>query len=460
MPAEFGMATAVYVIVASMVGVGVLTTSGFTVAQVGSNQLMLGLWVVGGVLALCGALALAELAAALPRSGGDYVFLSEAYGPLPAFLSGWVSFLIGFAAPIAVAADASASYLLSPLGLTEPTRTSVQRSVATGVILAFALIHVSGRARTIRVQGVVTLLKLSILVVYAVAGLTLGAPNLANLDDRLPLDSPRLLNMLFSLVYISYAYTGWNAAAYLAGEIDNPQRRLPRAILLGTVGVTLLYLALNLVYALALPAAEVQQMASRNQIDSLKRIAEVAGERLFGAGVARVFGVAIGLMLLSTLSAYVLTGPRVLYAMAGAGQFPAIAGRLSTRTETPVVATALQVAWALLLLWTGQFNEILIYAGVGLALFSMLTVSSVYALRRRRPDLPRPFRTPGYPWTPAIYLAGTAALTAAAFIKDDPQARRASLLALASIAAGVPIYYLWMWLRGRSRPAASPSLPA
>ena len=412
MPAGFGMATTTFVVVSSMVGAGVLTTSGYTVKAVGSNQLMLWLWVVGGVIALCGALSLAEVSAALPATGGDYVFLYEAYGPLAAFLSGWVSFLIGFAAPIAATSFASAKYLLAPLGLEEPTARLAQRGLATAAILVLAAVHNSGRERTIRVQGTITLLKIGVLVALTVAGLAVGWGHWGNLIDRPPITRDVAWEMAFSSVYISYAYTGWNAAAYLAGEVGDPGRRLPRAMLLGTAGVVALYLGLNAVYALALPAAEVAG------IKDVGPIAEIAGRRLFGDRVAGPLSVAVGLTLLASLSAYVLTGPRVLYAMARAGQFPAIAGRLTSRSQTPAVATALQVGWALVVLWVGTLGDILIYAGVGLALFSMLAVSSIYALRVTRPDLPRPFRTPGYPLVPAVFLLGTALLTAAAFSKQ------------------------------------------
>src|SRR5262249_34656962 len=203
-----------------------------------------------------------------------------------------------------------------------------------------------------------------------------------NLDDRAPLDLDILKKMMFSLVYISYAYTGWNAAAYVAGEVRNPGRTLPRAILLGTMVVVVLYLGLNTVYAMALPAAEVRELAERDGFNAVAPIAELASVRLFGPSIAAPLSMAVGVTLLASLSAYVLTGPRVAYAMARAGHFPAIAGRLTAQSGTPAVATAFQVAWALVLLWSGSFEGIVIYAGVGLALFSMLSVSSVYVLPR------------------------------------------------------------------------------
>ena len=449
MPAEFGLAMATFMVVASMVGTGVLTTSGYTVASVGSNEWMLLLWVVGGVTAVCGALTLAELSAALPRTGGDYVYLYEAYGPLPAFLSGWVSFVIGFAGPGAAAAFSSAKYLLKPFH--EPGAEVViqERSLATILILVFAAIHVSGRRQTAQVQVWITLVKLTLLGSFALVGIAVGWPHRANLVDPTPVNGRLALSMLASLVYIYYAYTGWNAASYLAGEVREPQRLLPRAILLGTSGVLVLYLAVNVVYALALTPADVRGIinapGNNQNWDAVAPIAEITAGRLFGAWWAAPLSVAFGVMLLSSLSAYLLIGPRVLFAMAQAGQFPSVAGRLTRRASTPAVATAFQIAVSLILLWIGSVNSLILYAGVGLSIFSMLSMSSIYILRRSRPDLPRPFRTPGYPITPAVYLVLTGLMTLAAF-SERPTV---SSYALASILAGVPVYYLWESLKQR-----------
>lgn len=443
MPAEFGLGMAIFVVVASMVGVGILTTSGYTMALVGSNQYMLMLWVLGGVIAVCGALTLAELSAALPHTGGDYVYLYHAFGPLAAFLSGWVSFVIGFSGPCAASAFASAKFILAPLGLQGNQAVTIQRALATLGIVIFALIHISKRDRTTQVQGWITGLKILILIVLVVAGVSVGWRNTANLNDPKPVDGKLAREMMFALVYIYYAYTGWNGASYLAGEIRDPQRILPRAILLGTGGVLLLYLAVNVVYALAMTPADVQAIVNdpdnKEGLDVVAPIAEIAARRLFGSGWSNPLSVAIGLMLLSTLSAYLLLGPRVLYAMAKAGQFPAVAARLRPSAGTPAVATSLQVGMTLILLWTGTFERIVVYASVGLSIFSMLAMSSIFALRWKRPDLARPFRTPGYPYTPAIYLILTGVLTGAAFWIRPV----VSAVALASILAGIPFYYLW-----------------
>jgi APA family basic amino acid/polyamine antiporter len=448
LPAGFGLATAAFVVVASMVGTGVLATSGFTVDSVGSNQLMLVLWVVGGIAALCAALTLAELSAALPRAGGDYVILYEAYGPLAAFLAGWVTFLLGNAAPIAVSASASASYLLAPLKLSGTNAWLAEGGVASLAIVVFALVHISGQRRSVRVQVAITLLKLALLLVYLFAGLAAGWRHTANLADLPHVDLQTAGNMTFSLVFITYAYFGWNAASYLAGEIAQPGRDLPRAIGLGTAAVVLLYLGLNVVYALALPAKEVHQIAVDKGPNAVGPIAELAAARLFGADWAARFSVAIGLMLLSSVSAYILTGPRVAYAMAKAGQFPLIAGQLSKRFQTPAIATGVLAALSLALLWSGSFKAVMTYASLGMALFSILTIASVYVLRVRRPDLQRPFRTPGYPLVPAVYIVISAALSVAVIVKQTEIAA----WSMATIVAGVPFYYIWRSMRRGPKP--------
>jgi APA family basic amino acid/polyamine antiporter len=265
----------------------------------------------------------------------------------------------------------------------------------------------------------------------------------ANLADATPVDRKLSGAMIFSLVYIYYAYTGWNAASYLAEEVREPQRRLPQAILIGTGAVTALYLAVNVVYGLALSAADIHAIVAdpgnRKGNDAVAPIAELAAARLFGTGWSAPLSLTVGLMLLSTLSAYVLIGPRVIFAMAQAGQFPALAARLTEGAGTPAIATALQVVVAIVLLWTGSFESIIVYASVGLSIFSMLAMSSIYVLRYKRPDLPRPFRTPLYPVTPAVYLALTALLTRQAFLRRPEESR----YALLSILAGVPFYYAW-----------------
>ena len=315
--------------------------------------------------------------------------------------------------------------------------------------MALGVIHCLGRGTTIRAQAGMTAVKLGILAVLAVAGLAAGWGRWENLDDRPSMTPGLLVTMASSLVYISYAYTGWNAASYLAGEVDRPQERMPRAILLGTGLVLALYLALNTAYALALSAADVRPIVGgpedvdadradrpdrrRSALRPPRRRPAVGRHRTDAAGLAQRLHP-------DRPSGRLRDGPG---RPVPRGRRPALG------PGAPAIATALQVGWSLVLLWTASFERILLYSGVGLAIFSMLTVGSVYVLRRRRPDLPRPFRTPGYPLVPAVYLAGTGLLTAAVFY-ERPVVSSISLL---SIAAGIPVYYISTYVAGRRVPA-------
>ncbi|MDB5351922.1 MAG: amino acid transporter [Planctomycetota bacterium] len=446
----FSLRTATFLVVSSTVGGGVLSTSGYVALDVGSNRLMLLLWVIGGVIAACGALSLAEVSASLPRSGGEFVILSEAYGPLIGFLGGWVSLIFGFVAPIAATGSAAASYLLSPCGMTGLLPI---RNLATIAIVGFALTHAAGRAHTERVQGLVTAGTIAALSAFVVAGIWVASPGLASITDRPPVLRFPGAAMFVGLIFVSYAYTGWNGASYVAGEIADSQRILPLSILLGTGMVVALYIGLNAVFALAVPIEELRMMADREGRDSIERIAAIAARRLFNPPGANAVSLGLGVVLLASLSAMLLTGPRVAVAMAREGRMPSFLGRNSRRNETPATATALVAAGAIVLLWSGRFEAIVFAAGVGLALNSLLTVAAVYVLRWSQPDLPRPFRVPGYPVLPAIYLVLTAASLGFAFV--DREQRLTSLAGLAGVVAGIPVYFLGRRGKPPERPGSS-----
>ena len=431
---RFGLATATFVVISSMIGTGVLTTSGFTVYFVGSNQLMLALWVVGGVLALCGALTLCELSAALPRSGGDYVFLFEAYGPLAAFLSGWVSFLIGFGGPIAASASAAAKYLL-PCGSAMPRRSPSRRlprrrSSRWSGPLPGPRLDDPGADRHDRV-------KIGILACWrspawrpAGAG---GEPRRPTATSSLLVTWPRRWSTSRTPTRLERGVLPGRGGGPPAGA-DAP------AILLGTAWCWPLP-------GLNTPTPWPSPTSGRSWTpENVNVIAPIASRRRSALRPSRCRPAVGGHRpdALASVSAYILTGPRVAYAMARAGQFPEVAGRLSAR-GAPAVATALQVAWSLVLLWTASFERILLYSGVGLAIFSMLTVAAVYVLRRRQPDLPRPFLTPGYPIVPAVYLVGTGLLPR----PSSTSGRSSRQSPFLSIAVGVPVYYLWTSARRR-----------
>lgn len=414
---NFGLSTGVFVVIASMVGTGILTTSGFTVASVHSHNWAWLLWLAGGILAVCGALTQAELVARNPHSGGDYVILNRTYGPFWAFLSGWVSLLLGFAGPIAASAKASAAYFLAAIYRTNLSSVEQQLTtalIASALIVILSLAHSHSHSRSSLTQNYSTSLKLIFLTIFLVVGLYVGFSR-----SGLPHDFPAKLDLgLFeqsfsSLIYISYAYTGWNSIGYIAGEIRSPQKNLVRAIMIGTFVVTTLYIGINLVYGLAISAEDLQKIAKDKGFDALTPIAEISARRLFGDVIGSGLSLIVALMLISSVSAYILSGPRIIYAMACSGHFPGWASMLNSR-GVPQRATLLQMVLALVFVWSSSLESIIVVSGLGLAWFSMLTISTVFYYRSKsgqESEAYSGFRCPGYPLVPLIYLVGTGLLT-------------------------------------------------
>jgi basic amino acid/polyamine antiporter, APA family len=430
----FSPRTAAFLVVSSTVGGGILGTAGFVVNDAGSHAGAILVWAVGGLIAACGALSLAEVSASLPRSGGEFVILTEAYGPLVGFLGGWVSLVFGFTAPIAATGSAAATYLLAPQGIAGSIAINAAATVA---IAAFALAHATGRSRTERVQGLATSATILVLALFIVAGLWAGWPARAEIV-RPPSGRVTFAGLFVGLILVSYAYTGWNGVSYVAGEVADPQRVLPRAIVIGTSIVIALYLGIVVVIALALPASGLIELAATDR-PALERVGDLAAIALFGARGAAFIATAMGVVLLASLSAMMLTGPRVAFAMAREGRLPAIFGRLTSRGDTPAAATAVVAGAAIVMLWSGGFEAIAFAAGVGLALNSLLTVTAVFVLRRKHPDWPRPFRTPGYPVVPLVFLSLTAASLIVAFLDREKWVE--SLVGLGGVLCGVPAYW-------------------
>ena len=437
---RFGLSTSTYVVIASMVGTGILVSPGYMMASLKNYPVIFGLWALGGLLALCGALCVAELAAALPRAGGEYVYLREAYGPMPAFLSGWTSFFLGFSAPLAFASYIAALYLLTPFGLVGKETGRLVQATAATIIVVITLPNLIGHRQSAWTQNLTTILKLGLFVALIVMAFLFGEGRLANIAEGQPIREVGLGTAATQLFYVMFAYSGWNAASYLAGEVKNPARILPHALLLGTGLVFVLYLALNLVFAYAVPLTDVG-FANAEQVPQL------AVENLFGARASSIFSVAIGLAFLATVSAFIITGPRIYYAMAKDGLFPAIAGRISEKGQVPVYAMIAQSVCAIVILFVMKFEDLYQYASVGLSIFAMLFIAAVYVLRWRRPDMERPFRVPGYPVVPAIFMSVILFMTVFAFIEwPEPSVR-----SVGCILAGIPVYYLWSLVRRRGK---------
>ncbi len=390
---HFSARTALAVVIANMIGTGVFTSLGFQLLEIQSGFVILALWFVGGITALCGALTYAELGAALPRSGGEYNFLSRTYHPSVGFVSGWMSATIGFAAPTALAAITFGTYLASVFPALSP------RWLAVALIAVLAAAHATNRRASGGTQQIFTWLKLLLIAAFCVLGWTLvETPQ----DIRfLPVagDGALLLSGAFAvaLIYVNYAYIGWNAATYFIDELDRPRETLSRVLVLGTGIVMALYLLLNFTF---LYAAPVDALAGKLEVGY------VAAQFVFGDAGAAIMGVVLALLLVSTVSAMTLAGPRVLHVI---GQdFHALRFLARTnRHEVPVVAIVLQSALAGAFVLTATFESILVFAGFTLGVSTLFTVASVVVLRVRRPELSRPYRVPWYPVPPLVFLAVT-----------------------------------------------------
>ncbi len=425
---KFAYPTVTAVVIANMVGTGVFTSLGFQLLELRSGFVLLALWAVGGLIALCGAMTYAELGAALPRSGGEYNFLSRIYHPGVGFVSGWISATIGFAAPTALAAMTFAAYGTSVLP--QPIDDRIEKTIAVALVVLMTIVHSSSRRRSGGLQWVFTLLKVGVIVVFCLTALLIVDEPQAVTFLPVKGDADLLASGAFavSLIYVSYAYTGWNAATYLSSELENPQRDLPRILFAGTAVVTLLYVALNYVF-LRITAMD----AMRGEIE----IGFIAAQSAFGAAGGRFAGLALALLLISTVSAMTLAGPRVLQVIGE--DFPVLGVLSRTNSDgLPFVAIRTQSALAILFILTSGFESILVFAGFTLALNSFATVLGVFVLRRQRPDLPRPYRTFAYPLTPILYLVLTG--WTLGFVLYSRPAE--GTFGLALILSGVVVYFL------------------
>jgi APA family basic amino acid/polyamine antiporter len=394
---KFRHTTVIAVVIANMVGTGVFTSLGFQLLEIDSGFVLLLLWAVGGLIALCGAMTYAELGAALPRSGGEYNFLTHIYHPAAGFVSGWISATIGFAGPTALAAMTFAAYASSTFGFSENIR--LKQGLAIVLVILLAAAHARNHRTSSSTQVVFTVIKVAVIVAFCAAVLAVG--NAPGDVEFLPVadDTAVVFSGAFAiaLIYISYAYTGWNAATYLSGELEDPQQALPRILATGTLVVTLLYLALNYTFLVAAPAD-----AMRGQVE----VGYIAARAAFGEWGGRLTGIVLAGLLVSTVSAMTLAGPRVLQVIGE--DFPAFRwlGHRN-RDGIPAIAIGFQALLAVVFVLSGTFESVLVFAGFTLALNSFVTVLGVFVLRWRQPDLERPYRTFGYPVTPLIYLALT-----------------------------------------------------
>lgn len=420
--------TAIAVIIANMIGTGVFTSIGFQIIDIKSSFVLLMLWLVGGIAALCGALTYAELASRLPRSGGEYNFLSQLYHPSVGFVSGWVSFTVGFAAPTALAAMTFAAYLDSALVNVMDLNRMVMALLLVGIV---TFVHGRNHSASGGLQNWFTLIKVGLIIGFVVlVTLNVETPQTVNL---LPVsgDGALIAGSAFavSLIYVNYAYTGWNAATYITGEVDNPQRSVPFVLIAGTSVVILLYLALNATFLYAVPM---------ELLEGRVEIGVIVAQQTFGETGALMMGGVLSLLLISTVSAMLMAGPRVLQVM---GEDFRLFRRLSEHNAGGVPRTAIYAQGALTMIFivTSTFESILVFSGFILGLSSLATVLGVFILRYRHGADPQQdsYRTWLYPVPPLVYSA-IVIWTLSFIVMNRPQEAG---IALAIIALGFAAWY-------------------
>jgi APA family basic amino acid/polyamine antiporter len=447
---RLGPGDAAAVVVSNVIGGGILFLPAIVALIAPQPWAMLGIWILGGILAFAGAMAYAELAALRPRSGGEYVYLREAFGPLAAFLTGWTSFVAGFAGAIAVSSVTFAGYLgrffpalasttpfvALPLG---PVTFSVtpQSIVALVLITVLSGIHILGLRPGRFVQNALAVFKVVALLVFVVAGLVWGNGSWDHFSASAGAGTVTASSWLLALVPVMFAYSGWNAAAYVAEEIRDPGRNVPRALGLGTAVVVLVYLAMNVVYLYALSVDDMQKLSMR--------VVDGAADRLFGPTAGNLLALTTLVIAAGSISAMVLAGPRVYYAMARDGLFLAGAARVHPKWRTPAFSIIAQAIWSGILVVSGTFDQLANYTGFAVLLFASVAVTGLFVLRRRHPDEPRPFRAWGYPLAPGLFaVVGYAAVINSLWREPGPSAAGALIIGL-----GIPIYFLVKGKAGR-----------
>jgi basic amino acid/polyamine antiporter, APA family len=430
------------IIVANVIGGGILFTPPLIAARVPHPWLFLATWLAGGALAFAGAMAYAELAALRPRAGGEYVYFKAAYGRPAAFLTGWTSFVAGFSGAIAASAVVLVYYLgrfvpavadATPLLVIPvpwvPLTVSRQSLVALAAIAGMSWVHLRGVGPGRLVGNVLATLKVTALVLFIAIGFSFGAGSTANFHAAAgPVSGG---TWLLALIPIMFTYSGWNAAAYVAEEIRNPGRNIPLALGLGTIAVIAIYFFLNLLYLYVLPIGSLAAVKGS--------VLDVIADKLLGARAGDIMGIVSIVSLLASISAMTFAGPRVYYAMARDGLFFASAARIHPRYRTPAVAIVAQGAWSAVLVLSGTADALTRYTGFAVVLFAGVAVAALFVLRMREPNAPRPFKALGYPIAPAIFTLASLAIVGNA-IYSDPGPSGAGVLV---IAAGIPLYLIF-----------------
>jgi APA family basic amino acid/polyamine antiporter len=429
LPRKIRLFSLTNIVIGDMIGAGIFTTSGLLLAQLHDPVLLLFLWTVGGAIALSGALSYGELGANFPRAGGDYAFIRELFSPLAGFLSGWVSFLVGFTAPVAASSLAFGEYVMRSLpdSFVPDDPELLIKLIAMAVVAVFTAMHYFGLKSGTRWQNLLTGIKVFLITSLILAGFLFGEGSMDHfrLSGSVGYESPDFPSAGLALMWIMFAYSGWNASTYVGSEVLHPKRNIPRSLILGTGAVTLLYLLLNVLYIYALPPEQMKGVIA---------IGGQAAESLFNRTLDRLFSLFIAVILLSAISVLIMIGPRVYYAMARSGHFFGPARRIN-RAMVPGVSILMQSGLAIMYILTGTFEQIITFLSFSLGIFPILAVLGVFKLRAKKLSKRK---VPGYPVIPAFFILSSAAILVLAFLERPVE----SGIAIGVICAGIPAYYL------------------
>ena len=449
---RLGPFDAAAIIVANVIGGGILFRSPAVASALPDATWFLLAWFAGGVLAFMGAMAYAELATMRPKAGGEYVYLREAFGPLAGFLTGWTSFVAGFSGAMAASAIflivtlnrfipgiANSTPLLAiPIPFTSNAVTfSIHTLMASAVVIVAALIHIRGVGPGRAASNVLTTLKILSLVVFIGFGFAAGTGSRSNLTESA--GPVTFTSFLSAFIPVMFTYSGWNAAAYMAEEIRDPGRNVPRSLLMGTLAVIAVYVLLNALYLYVIPVRELAGLGGKSVLD-------VVGDRLLGERAGDIMAIVASISLAAGINAWTFAGPRVYFAMARDNAFFKSAGRVHPTYKTPAASIVAQAVLAIVLILTGSLDSIANYVGFAITLFAGTAVAAVFVLRAREPNAARPFKAFGYPWTPGLFVLVSAAIVANAFYSDT----RASVLGTLIILAGIPVYLFFTRRRRES----------
>jgi APA family basic amino acid/polyamine antiporter len=426
-----GWFTASCLLVSNIIGGGIFTTTGLMARDLGDPLLILLLWGIGGLFAIGGAMVYGELGSRLPHAGGDYVYLRETYGPLVAFLSGWTSFTIGFGAAVAASAISFSSYALRVFPI-EDEGGWIAKSLSFGLLWIVTLVHCGGLGSGGRLQRMITSTKVLAIVGLIFVGLFASAGHWSVFFARPAEAHPTIGTTAIALVIVTYCYLGWNVAGFIATEITDPQRTLPRVMIGGTAFVASIYVLLNVVY---LSAVSISTLAQ----EPIVPVAEKAAAALWGPSSGRAVALLLCLSIAGAVSAMTWAGPRVYWAMAQDGAISPWLAQRHPRTGVPSRAILFQTCWASLLILSGTFEQLVVYSGLVLAFFMALTLSAIFPLRTMLGEDPLSYRIPFYPVLPAILVVGALSIVFSSIFQRPVEA----LYGTATVLGGVPVYMFW-----------------